>query len=211
MRRLLVAIALPLLLAACGAESVWAPDEAVAAAAYRPAGEAPSITLYTAINNRSEEGGHSSLMINASQRVVFDPAGTWWHRTVPERNDVLYGMTPQMERFYLDYHARVTYRVVEQKIIVSPEVAEMALQLVEANGAVPKAMCANSVSGILSQLPGFESISRTYYPRKISNQFTQLPGVQTRTYFDDDADDNSARLSGQQSDGFRVVEGQPAQ
>lgn len=207
MRRILAVLSFPMLLAACGAEPVWAPDEQVAAAAYRPVNEPPSITLYTAVNNRSNDGAHSGMMINASQRVVFDPAGTWWHRTAPERNDVHYGFTPGLERLYLDYHARETYRVVEQKIVVSPEVAERALQLAEAYGAVPKAMCANSTSSILSQLPGFESVGSSFFPAKVMRSFGELPGVQVRTYIDTDPDDNSTRLQGQKSQGMYVVEG----
>ncbi|MHC0054220.1 hypothetical protein [Actibacterium sp. D379-3] len=204
MRRLLICVLFPCLLAACTAVSVWAPEEAVKAAAYR-SDTPPSITLYTMVNNRSNEGAHSGLMINASQRVVFDPAGSWWHRTVPERNDVHYGMTPLMEKFYLDYHARETYRVVEQTILVSPEVAEQALAIVEGYGAVPKALCGRSTSGVLRQLPGFSSIPRTFYPGRIMRAFGALPGVTTRIYYDDDSDNNMAVLSSQQSASVSVA------
>jgi len=198
MRHLLIILLLPLLLSACGADHVWAPDDAVKAAAYRADGP-PSITLFTAINNRSNQGGHSGIMINASQRVIFDPAGTWWHRTVPERNDVLYGITPQMEKFYIDYHARVTYRVVRQTIVVSPEVAEQALRLVQANGSVPKTFCANATSAILRQLPGFESIPHSFFPAKVMRAFGKLPGVTTKVIYDNDSDNNKILLSSQQS------------
>lgn len=208
MRRIIAVISFPILLAACGAEPVWAPDEAVAAAAYRPAAEPPSITLFTMVNNRSDEGAHSGLMINASQRVVFDPAGTWWHRTVPERNDVHYGITPLMEQFYLDYHARETYRVVAQTVVVSPEVAERALQLVQARGAVPKAFCANSVSATLRELPGFEGVGRSFFPGKIMDRFAEVEGVEAVTYFDSDPHDHAAKLtSGQKSTNLYQVPG----
>ena len=111
MRHWIACLLVPALLAGCGAEPVWAPDEAVTRAAYRDTENPPSITLFTVLNNRSGEGAHSALMINASQRVIFDPAGTWWHRTAPERNDLHYGITPTMLKFYIDYHARETYHV----------------------------------------------------------------------------------------------------
>ncbi|KAJ56120.1 hypothetical protein ACMU_10210 [Actibacterium mucosum KCTC 23349] len=198
MRRALIIAALPLFLAACGAESVYAPEEQVQAAVYRDAGPA-SLTLFTMINNRSGSGAHTGLMINGSQRVIFDPAGSWWHRTAPERNDVHFGMTPTMVEFYIDYHARETYRVERQTVQVSPEVAEMALQLVQAYGAVPKAMCANSTSAILRQLPGFENVPQTWFPNKIRDAFAELPGVQTVVIRqDEDSDDNSGILTAQQ-------------
>ena len=76
-------------LAGCAgtAASVWAPDEAVARARY--VHEAPpSITLITVVNNTTGGGAHSALLINADERVIFDPAGTWHHPQLPERNDV---------------------------------------------------------------------------------------------------------------------------
>lgn len=179
------------------AEPVWAPDEAVAAARYQ-AGPPPSITLITIINNRSHEGAHSALMINASERVIFDPAGTWWHRTAPERNDVIHGVTPQMLNFYTDYHARESYHVVLQERRVSAELAERALRLVRDHGAVPKAMCANATSAVLRQLPGFESIAHSYFPGKVMARFAALPGVRTWRVRDNDADDNRSVLRGQE-------------
>lgn len=186
--RLLAVTLFSLFLAACGAENVWAPDGDVQRAAYRYGGP-PTLTLYTAINNNNGAGEHSGLMINADQRILFDPAGTWTHSTVPERGDVHYGITAGVEQWYENYHARPAYHVVKQEIVVTPEVAAMAAQLVQENGAVPKAMCARAVSSILSELPGFESMGRTYFPKTLMERFAALPGVKTLYYYDDD-DDN---------------------
>lgn len=204
MRSYLPAIALPLALAAC-AEPKWAPDADVARYHYAT-GNQPSITLYTAINNRSGEGGHAALLIDApSERVIFDPAGTWWNRTAPERNDVIHGITPQMLDYYIDYHARSTYHMVEQKIYVTPEVAEQALREVKNYGAVSKAMCSRSTSDVLDRLPGFESVGRTFFPARLMRRFGEIPGVQTREYYDDDSDDNSDLLNSQLG-GVRATE-----
>ena len=193
MRRLALCLILPLLLAACGAEPVWAPDEAVARARY-VSNEPPSITLYTVVRKRGGEGAHSGILINGSQRVMFDPAGTWHHPWVPERNDLHYGITEQMRKFYIDYHARETYDVVEQKVLVSPGVAEAAIRRAEAYGAVNKAFCGNSVSDIIRDLPGFENIPRTFFPNRIKAAFAELPGVQTKIHEDGDPDNNSGVL-----------------
>lgn len=197
MRKLLLACVLPALLAACGAEPKWAPDDEVAQAVYRHDGPS-TITLFTVISNRSNEGAHSGLMINGSQRVMFDPAGTWWHRTIPERNDVHYGITPRVLAYYKDYHTRETYRTVVQTLEVSPEVAEAALREAQAYGAVPKAYCSQSVSTILSRLPGFGGFKTTFFPKKTMRQFAEIPGVTTETLYDDDSDDNKALLAAQQ-------------
>ena len=94
MRRFLLPIIILLTLSGCmGGVSVWASDEAVEAAVYSST-KAPSITLVTVINNKNGSGGHSSLVINASQRVVFDPAGNFKHEAAPERNDCLLYTSP---------------------------------------------------------------------------------------------------------------------
>jgi hypothetical protein len=129
--------------------------------------------------------------------VLFDPAGSWWHPQVPERNDVLYGMSPPMFEFYMDYHARETYHVVVQEVTVAPETAAQLMAVVQAYGAVPQARCALSVSDALSQTPGFETIRQAWFPRAVMTQFAEIPGVRTRQVFDDDSDDNLELLRAQ--------------
>lgn len=194
MLRIMLSLAAVLFLAACGAESKWASDEFVASKRYVDDGP-PTLTLFTVISNRSGAGAHLGLMINGSQRVLFDPAGTWQHPNIPERNDVHYGITPAVVDFYVDYHARVTHHVVRQDIVVTPEVAEQAIRLVEAYGAVPKAYCTKSITAILRQLPGFESMPNSFYPKKAMEAFGRLPGVTTQTFYDDDPEDNGYILT----------------
>jgi hypothetical protein len=187
-----------LTLAACGAEPVWAPDDAVQRARF-VSGEPPSITLFTVVRKLGGEGGHSGLMIDGSQRVMFDPAGTWHHPRVPERNDLHYGITEQMRKFYIDYHARKTYDVIELKVPVSLEVANMAIARAESYGAVNKAFCGVSVSHVLKGLPGFESIPQTFFPNRIMRAFEALPGVTRKVHVDGDPDNNSGILLIQRS------------
>ena len=193
MRRLILCFMALFGLSACAGDSVYAPQEAVTAARY-VAAPPTSITLYTVINNRSGAGAHSGLLINASQQVMFDPAGSWKHPRVPERNDVHYGITPRIVNFYIDYHARETFRVIEQTVVVSPGVAELIKQRAEAYGAVPKAQCSSSISAILKGVPGFEAVGSTWYPKKLSDAFGKLPGVTSRTITDDSADKNHGVL-----------------
>lgn len=177
-------------LAACSGEAIWAPDDAVQRAFV--AGTTPtSLTLYTMRNVGSDNGAHTSLLVNASQRVMWDPAGTFRASTIPERNDVLFGMTPRVEAFYVSFHARETFYVVGQKIVVPPAAAEQALRRVMSYGAVPKANCTRATSAILQGLPGFESLPRTWFPEKLEVAFGTLDGVETRVYRENDADDKT--------------------
>ena len=154
------------------------------------AGPPTYVVLYTVVNNRSNSGAHSAVMVNASERVIFDPAGSWHHPRLPERNEVHYGMTDKAVDYYIDYHARSTYDVIEQKIFVSPEVAEALLRRMKSYGKVSKSMCTMATSEVLNELPGFESVKRTWFPKKLSEDFAKLPGVTTR-YITDATDESN--------------------
>jgi len=181
-------------LAACAAEPKWAPDEAVENSVYVHDAP-PTLSLFTVISNTSGSGAHAGLMINGSQRVLFDPAGTWHHPNLPERNDVHFGITDPAVDFYIDYHSRVTYHTIRQDIVVTPEVAELAMRAAMAYGAVPKAMCAQSISSILRALPGFEHLPQTLFPRKLYESFAELPGVTEEVFYDNDPEDNGYILT----------------
>ena len=184
-------------LGGCGA----APDrtryddlEVVQRAAYRHDGP-PALTLYTMVSNKTGAGAHTSLMINGSQRVIFDPAGSVQHPDIAERGDVLFGVTPRIADFYARAHARETFHVVIQRIEVDAATAEKALQLALDNGAVSQAFCSQATSRLLRQLPGFDSIRPTFFPNSLSDQFAKLPGVTTRTLRENDSDDKSEAIA----------------
>jgi hypothetical protein len=180
-------------LAACGAEPKWAPQEQVDAVRFVE-GPPNYITLFTVVNKRTGSGAHSAILVNGSERLIFDPAGTWYHPKLPERNDVHFGMNDKALAFYIDYHTRKSYDTIEQKVYVSPQVAEIVLARVKAYGAVPKAMCTQATSSILRGTPGFESLPQTFYPKQLSKAFGELPGVTTRVITDDDDDNNHGVL-----------------
>jgi hypothetical protein len=183
---MIAGIAAVALLAGCAADTGGDDTiEQIAAAAYDAPGT--SITLFTMVNNRTGAGGHSSLMVNGSQQVIFDPAGSFRDPRVAERADVLYGITPGWVQAYKSAHARESHHVVTQEINVTPEQAEKLLQLVQANGAVPGAYCANATSGILAQVDGFTGIKQTFYPVKLMEQIALLPDVKTMKYYEDDS------------------------
>jgi len=148
--------------------------------------EAPSLTLLTMINNRTGAGGHSSLLINGSQTVMYDPAGRWSHAQVPERHDFLFGMTPEVMKKYKSFHARKTHHVVSQKIYVTPEVAEQAITAAQRQGRAKDATCAVNTINILHQIVGFNRVKPTYFPAKLMKRFGELDGVVTTKYYEND-------------------------
>lgn len=186
MKHLIASLCCIAILAGCAAQDT--SDDAaadIAAVAFRSS-EPPSLTIFTMVNNRTGAGGHTAMMVNGSQRVIFDPAGSFRDDRVNERNDVIYGVTPGWLNAYKSAHARNSHHVVSQEIPVTAEQAERALQLVQANGPVAGAFCAQSTTAILGQIDGFGGITRTFYPVKLMEQIAQLPNVTTTKLFEDD-------------------------
>lgn len=188
MKRLMLLALACAVVAGCAQKGKESAPEDIQAAIYRPTGQ-PSLTIFTMVNNRSGQGAHTALLVEGSQSVLFDPAGSFNHPDVPERGDVLYGMSPQWVRLYKSAHARSEFHVVSQKIPVSAAQAERALQLVQSNGPVPSAYCAQATTGILKQIQGFEGIKQGFYPAKLMEQLQSYPGVQVDRYFENDDGD----------------------
>ena len=185
--RLLLLLAFCACMAGCAVPPAvpYASNERIAEVAYRSPGPA-RLTVFTMVNNRSGRGGHSAIMINGSQRVIFDPAGSFVNDRVPEQEDVLFGVTPAVLAGYKSAHARSAYHVVSQSFQVTPQQAEIALKLAVGNGAVPQSYCANATSGILRQVPGFEDLDQTFFPTRLMDNLSRRPGVVEDRYYEDD-------------------------
>lgn len=187
MIRLLTGLLVLLSLVACTRDHKWASDAEVARAHYVDPNP-PSITLFTSINTRTTSGVHSALLINGTERVLYDPAGSWEQPAAPEREDLHYGMTPQMLANYADFQGTAPFQLIEQTILVTPEVAEMVKQNAIAHGSANKAACSNAVGQILRPVPGFQGLPGTLFPKQMSVAFGKLPGVQTRILTNQDGD-----------------------
>lgn len=185
---LLLVLGIGLLSGCAGDPTGDAPPEAAAAAAVSVPGP-KSITVFTMVNNRTGKGGHSALLINGSQQVIFDPAGSFRDPRLVERKDVLYGVTPGWAAAYKSAHARASHHVVSQKFEVTPAQAEKALNLALGYGSVPGAFCTQATTDILSQISGFEEVDRTYYPEKLMAQLASRSDVQTTRLYENDEGD----------------------
>lgn len=171
------------------AERVYAPDEAVAAARYQST-DAPYISLMTMVNRDDDDGAHSAILVNGSQTALYDPAGTFRHETLPERNDVFYGMTPRMKEVYEWYHARKTTYVVEHRLPVTRAFADQMIARMEAQGPSPKMFCGINTSEVLRSFDTFAHVPRTFHPSKIMEAFAQVPGVTERRVYQEDTGQN---------------------
>lgn len=175
-----------LFLVACvgSADPQWASDAEISKHGYR-GDTGPEIRLYTVVSTRNGSGAHSSLLIATNkERLLFDPAGSFALPNVPERNDVLYGITPKVLATYVNYHMRESYDVVEQRIRVTAAQAEQVAQLAKEYGSVPRAQCALAINRVLLQVEGFGNMRPTYFPKVTSSRFAAISGVSTRTFTD---------------------------
>ncbi|PQO23127.1 hypothetical protein C2I36_09680 [Rhodobacteraceae bacterium WD3A24] len=200
---------LTLAAAACTAPAAdeWDSAEQVRRAAHAPDGP-PRVTLYTMVSTTNGRGEHAALLIDGAQRILFDPAGTWFHRTAPRRHDVHYGMRPALLDLYLDYHARETFDVNVHELDVSAQTAARLIAAAEGHPPVRNAFCARSISTILRQDPALAPyVDTTFFPNRLAEDFTRIPGVRVSVISDDSAHDNGATLAAQQ----RALDGAPAQ
>ncbi|SEN02241.1 hypothetical protein SAMN04488012_11194 [Palleronia salina] len=176
MIRQFVALCALALLTACGGADTFAPAPMVEVQRRAYVHDGPAeITLYTVIKTESGEGQHTALLINGSQRVLWDPAGSFRHPHVPERGDLHYGITERIRKVYVDYHVRDTHHVIAQTKSVSLAQADRLIALAAAHGSANRATCARSTSGMLREV-GFD-VGSTWFPNALRDDFGALPGV----------------------------------
>ncbi|TMV80903.1 hypothetical protein FGG78_25195 [Thioclava sp. BHET1] len=183
MYRLLLCLGLLAALAACGSNRPVATQDAVTQAAYHDPSDPPSLTVMTTIRNTTGSGAHSSLLINASQRVIFDPAGSFQSPEVPQRGDVLYGITPRRLEAYIRFQSTEGFHVVAERIPVSPEVAQMALNEAIHNGSASQGLCADNVSTLLKKLPGMP-VRTALFPKQVMREVSKMPDAVRTVYYD---------------------------
>jgi len=188
MRLLPIALAAVLALSGCEFYTPATPDE-IARARY-VSDEPPSITLMSMVNARSGKSAHVGLLINGSEQVLFDPAGTFTHPDLPRKGDVHYGMTPRYVDYYERYHARFDYFVEVQKLPVSRAEADRILANAKAHGQSMKMTCALDIADVLKPVPRFQDVPVSFFPEALRENFAARPGVQTRYVTESDVGKN---------------------
>lgn len=177
LRRIAAGLALPLLVAACGTSDLRTADPAEIARAAYVHDAPPSVTLLTVVNSSSGSGDHSALIINGSQRILYDPAGSFHHPQVVQHLDVHYGFHPRVEDVYMDYHARESHHVITQKLEVAPGVAEAALRAALAESKARPGQCAIKTTAVLNAA-GLD-VRSSVWPRTVMNDFARRQGLVT--------------------------------
>jgi hypothetical protein len=197
MRRLEIAFALMLAFGGCTNEAPKVPDsnnDRVSRAIYRHDGP-PELTLLTMINNETGAGAHTAMVVNGSQRVLWDPAGSFRNERIVERGDVVFGATPLVVDSFTRFHTRETHHVVVQTMRVSTETAEAVLQRMLVAGNQLPANCTRSTASILAGVPEFNQIKSSWFPNRLMEQWGQIPGVSTRRLYETDDPDRFKALA----------------
>jgi hypothetical protein len=178
MRRAILLLGAALALGGCETYRPASPD-AVASARY-VSDAPPSVTLISMVNSRTGRSAHSALLINGSQQVLYDPAGTFTHPDLPRRDDIHYGMTPRYVDYYERYHARFSHFVEAHQVPISRAQADRLIANAQAEGKTLKAHCALAAADVLRPVPPFEGVTRSYFPEGLRADFAAMPGVRTR-------------------------------
>ncbi|MER2508729.1 hypothetical protein [Amaricoccus sp.] len=186
-RSLLAVLAL-VMLAGCEMYTPAAPEE-IARARY-VSDEPPSITLISMVNAASGRSAHSGLLINGSQQVLYDPAGTFTHPDLPRAGDIHYGMTPRFVDYYERYHARFDYFVEIQRVPVTREQADQVYANAVARGQSFKMECALTTASVLQPVAPFAQVGTTVFPESLRQDFAAMPGVVTSHVYDSDVGQN---------------------
>ncbi|MBL1438139.1 MAG: hypothetical protein COB08_018300 [Rhodobacteraceae bacterium] len=184
-----ILLGLSLFITGCASNSGTAPAEAISAAQFSNSAPA-SVSLITMINANSEFGEHSALLINGSQQIIYDPAGSFRHTQLPRRDDVVYGITPLFASYYNSYHARFGYYVKVQTLEISREQADAMIAASQARGHVGKLFCAAAISDVLNDFPQFSDIPVTLFPGAIMKRVAQNDAVDTLIIREDDIGQN---------------------
>ncbi len=188
MRALVLALAGVMALSGCEFYTPATPEE-VAAARY-VSDEPPSVTLMSMVNNRNGRSAHAGLLINGSQQVLYDPAGTFTHPALPRRDDIHYGMSPRYVDYYERYHARFDYHVEAQKVPLSRAQADQLIADAQGRGKTMKMQCALAAAAVLQPVPPFENVPHSVFPEALREYFDRLPGVEDSYVYESDIGQN---------------------
>ena len=179
--RILAFLAVCLALSACAT----ADKDELASVAYRS--DAPaSATLVTVTAGEGGSGVHSALVINASERVIYDPAGTFSHPDTRRVGDVIYGVTDEVLDLFALHNADVWHVATLQTAPLPPRAAETLLERARDNGGALPGFCAISVSEVIDGVPPLAAVEGSMWPGDLREDFAKLPGVRTVEVRDDD-------------------------
>lgn len=179
-----------LLLSACANPNAGSAPAADIAASRFANPEPAYVSLLTMVNSNTRFGEHAAILINGSQQIIYDPAGSFRHSRLPRRNDVVYGITPRYAAYYKSYHARFGYYVKVQTLEIPREEADAMIASAIARGSVPKLFCATAISDILNDYPQFAAINPTFFPGAIMKRVAKIPGVKTTEVHENDIGQN---------------------
>jgi hypothetical protein len=182
--------ALALLLAGCEVYQPASPEE-IARARY-VSSDPPSVTLLSMVNTGSGRSAHAALLINGSQRVLYDPAGTFTHPALPRAGDIHYGMTPRYVDYYERYHARFDHFVQAQKVYVDRATADELIANAQREGQKLKMECALAVADVLEPVPPFQGVRKTFFPETVREDFARIAGVENSYVYEMDVGKNNA-------------------
>ena len=145
------------------------------------------------VNEKSGKSAHAGLLINGSQQVLYDPAGTFTHPDLPRKGDVHYGMTPRYVDYYERYHARFDYFVEAQKVPVTRADADQLIANAQAAGPADEDdLLARHRRRAAAGAAVHRRAGTSFFPEALRRDFEKIPGVEDSYVYENDVGQNNA-------------------
>lgn len=121
------------------------------------------------------------ILTQAGETLIYDPSGIWRGGQRVRESEVIRPVTPQIEADYLSRagirYAPGGWAVHEFDTALTPQVARLAQQRIEAAPRMPPLHCAYAVSTLLAGLPGFDDVQQSRIPAALFRSLRDHPGL----------------------------------
>jgi hypothetical protein len=180
-----------LLLAGCGGLDPSADadllQELRAETSYFPDNAPPSATLLLSEHKGGSGAVHAALVITGSERVIYDPSGSFTHPDTRRLGDVVYGASDPVVEMFALHNADKDHDAMMRRIPLSAEEAEQMLARARSRGGAMPGYCAKSVADVMRAAPRFAAMRDTFWPSNVLEDFVQFGPVETRVVSDTDS------------------------
>ncbi len=154
---------------------------------YLPVNAPPSTTLVLAEHKGGSGAVHAALIVTGSERLIYDPSGSFTHPDTRRYGDVVYGASDDIVELFALHNADKNHDAVMRTIALQPEEAETMLDAARTHGGAMPGFCAKSVASVLRSVPRFASMRDTFWPSNVQQDFESIAPVAIRSVTDTDS------------------------
>ncbi len=154
---------------------------------YLPVNAPPSTTLVLAEHKGGSGAVHAALIVTGSERLIYDPSGSFTHPDTRRYGDVVYGASDEIVELFALHNADRNHDAVMRTIALESDEAEILLNSARTHGGAMPGFCAKSVASVLRSVPRFASMRDTFWPSNVQQDFENVSPVEIRSVSDTDS------------------------